>query len=506
MQISKEMSGFTGGQADTLRKGIGKKIPEVLAKLKGDFIEGAIKTSQVERAVVEQLWGSLEDFAAYCFNKSHAACYGLIAYQTAYLKAHYPSAFMAALMTSDWDNIDRLAIEIAECRHMGIEVLPPDVNYSFHEFSVANDPANKKAPIRFGLDAVKNVGKGAVEEILLARQDGVFTSIDDFISRVSARVVNRKTWESLIKAGAMDSFGDRATLLHNLDTIIALGSKIQKERLSAQVDLFGGSDTTSSLPSLTLLPPADTFTSHQILQWERELLGLYLSHHPLEDYDTYLDEQTIPIAELRAEHDNHTARIGGTIADVRQITTKNGQNMAFVKLEDRSGEIELVIFPSLFKDSAQLWQRDHVITVTGRISARDKNGTLVEDVKLLPDSAEALQLDAVKAYQPTGVRIDIVSLQAASPRRAPHQKNVSTPASASKPAKLYIRVVDDTKPELLIQIKEVLDKNAGQNEVVLVLGEPTKKQALKLPFKVEVAEELTRSLAALVGATNVVVQ
>lgn len=506
MQISKEMSGFTGGQADTLRKGIGKKIPEVLAKLKGDFIEGAIKTSQVERAVVEHLWGSLEDFAAYCFNKSHAACYGLIAYQTAYLKAHYPSAFMAALMTSDWDNIDRLAIEIAECRHMGIEVLPPDVNYSFHEFSVANDPANKKAPIRFGLDAVKNVGKGAVEEILLARQDGVFTSIDDFISRVSARVVNRKTWESLIKAGAMDSFGDRATLLHNLDTIIALGSKIQKERLSAQVDLFGGSDTTSSLPSLTLLPPADTFTSHQILQWERELLGLYLSHHPLEDYDTYLDEQTIPIAELRAEHDNHTARIGGTIADVRQITTKNGQNMAFVKLEDRSGEIELVIFPSLFKDSAQLWQRDHVVTVTGRISARDKNGTLVEDVKLLPDSAEALQLDAVKAYQPTGVRIDIVSLQAASPRRAPHQKNVSTTASASKPAKLYIRVVDDTKPELLIQIKEVLDKNAGQNEVVLVLGEPTKKQALKLPFKVEVAEELTRSLAALVGATNVVVQ
>ena len=144
--------------------------------------------------------------------------------------------------------------------------------------------------------------------------------------------------------------------------------------------------------------------------------------------------------------------------------------------------------------------------MTGRISARDKNGTLVEDVKLLPDSAEALQLDAVKAYQPTGVRIDIVSLQAASPRRAPHQKNVSTTASASKPAKLYIRVVDDTKPELLIQIKEVLDKNAGQNEVVLVLGEPTKKQALKLPFKVEVAEELTRSLAALVGATNVVVQ
>src|SRR6266404_9660445 len=166
MQISKDLCGFSGGQADTLRKGIGKKIPEVLAKMKTQFIEGGVKHSNADRKMMERLWAQLEEFAAYCFNKVHSACYGLIAYQTAYLKAHYPDAFMAALMTSDYDNTDRLAIEITECKHMGLVVLPPDINESFHEFGII--PGQNK--IRFGLDAVKNVGHGAAEEILRARQ------------------------------------------------------------------------------------------------------------------------------------------------------------------------------------------------------------------------------------------------------------------------------------------------------------------------------------------------
>src|SRR3990167_7849745 len=252
MQISIDLCGFTGGQADTLRKGVGKKIPSVLAKLKTDFIEGAIKTSGAERKAMEKFWSQLEDFAAYCFNKSHAACYALIAYQTAYLKTHFPAAFMSALMTSDFDNTDRLAIEINECKHMGIEVLPPDVNQSFVEFAVVPD----KNQIRFGMAAIKNVGTSAVEEILRAREEvGGFKSLEDFKNRVNTSTVNRKSMESLIKAGAFDSFGARHTLLANIDVLLAYASRSQKQRLSGQTDLFGNETSTNTSSTKLFLQP-----------------------------------------------------------------------------------------------------------------------------------------------------------------------------------------------------------------------------------------------------------
>lgn len=511
MQISKEMCGFTGGQADTLRKAIGKKQIETMAKMKVDFIDGAIKHSGADKDQMELFWKQLEDFAAYCFNKSHAACYGLIAYQTAYLKAHYPSAFMAALMTSDYDDTDRLAIEINECRHMGINVLQPDVNYSYHEFSVASDKANVKGDIRFGLDAVKNVGKGAVEEILQAREDGLFESLDDFLGRVSPRIVNRKTWESLIKSGAMDSFGERGSLLHSLDMILSLATKIQKERASAQVDLFGNStDPTLSLPSIKLITPPEPLLPRDALLWERELLGLYLSRHPLEEYDTYLNENSLPIGELTSGHDGKIVKVGGTITTIRQITTKNGQNMAFASIEDRTGEIEVIVFPNLYKDSSHSWKQDNVVLVTGKISARDKNGTLTNEPKLMADSIELIDADMATRYTATGKTVRIEDLQSAERKsrfnsEKRHIKNTihSRPIESSK---LYIRVIDDSQSDLLVQIKSLLDGSTGTSEVVLVLGDDMKKQALKLPFTVTIAEDLTRALAAIVGATNVVVQ
>lgn len=506
MQISKEMSGFTGGQADTLRKAIGKKQIETMAKMKTAFIEGAVENSGADPEKMELFWKQLEDFAAYCFNKSHAACYALIAYQTAYLKAHYPSAFMAALMTSDWDDIDRLAIEITECKHMGIDVLPPDVNYSFHEFSVA-DGDNRLGSIRFGLDAIKNVGKGAVEEIIKARQDGPFTSINDFISRVSSRVVNRKTWESLIKTGGMDSFGERGSLLNSLDMILSLATKIQKERSSSQIDLFGASDDpTVSLPDIQLIAPPEPLATHTLLAWERELLGLYLSHHPLEDYEVFLQDNAIAIADITPEKDGKMAKVGGTISDIRQITTKNGQNMAFVKLEDRTGELELIIFPNLYKESQSVWERDKVILVEGKVTARDKEGVLMQEVKFMPDSARVVALEEAKGYEPTGRKISFTEAKKRTwPGKKEEQQIIASPKT-SAPAKLYLRVVDDTKPGLLQDIKKALDESSGSNEVVLVLGDQAKKQAIKLPFTVSIEEALTRRLADIVGAANVVVQ
>jgi len=279
MQISKEVCGLTGGEADTLRKAIGKKKIDIMRKMKVRMIEGAQAVSGIQPAVMDKFWKQLEDFAAYCFNKSHAACYGLIAYQTAYLKAHYPAAFMAALMTSDYDDTDRLAIEITECKHMGIKVLPPDVNESFLEFAVVPETNQ----IRFGMLAIKNVGSGAVEEILRARADSQFTSLEDFLTRVNYRVVNRKAMESLVKAGAFDCYVDRSTLLHNLDTVLAYANRVQKQASSGQTDLFGNvSDAAVERPKLELPPPAVPTDIHEQLVWERELLGLYLSQHPLE--------------------------------------------------------------------------------------------------------------------------------------------------------------------------------------------------------------------------------
>lgn len=270
MQISKEWCGFTGGQADTLRKAVGKKKIDLMRKVKVEFVEGAVTHGGATKAVAETFWDQLEEFANYCFNKSHAACYGLISYWTAYLKAHYPDAFMAALMTSDQDDTERLAIEITECKHMGLEVQNPDVNESFVEFAVVPD----KKQIRFGMAAVKGVGVGAVEEILRAREAGKFASIEDFAKRVSTSKFNRKAWESLIKAGGFDAFGDRSDLLYNLETIQAFASKIQKEAASGQTDLFGlmGDAASEIQPTVTLQTAPAKHTEKERLMWERELL------------------------------------------------------------------------------------------------------------------------------------------------------------------------------------------------------------------------------------------
>ena len=346
MQISKEVCGFTGGEADTLRKAIGKKNAELMAKMKDKMIEGGSKHSGIDRALMERFWKQLEDFAAYCFNKSHAACYGLIAYWTAYLKAHYPDAFMAALMTSDLDNTERLAIEINECKHMGLTVLPPDVNESFVEFGVVSGTKQ----IRFGMAAIKGVGTGAVEEILRAREDGPFESIADFAQRVSTRSVNRKAWESLVRAGAFDRLGDRSDILFNMDTILGYASKLQKERATNQADLFGGLAEAVALPEIALEAAPQKHSEKERLQWERELLGLYLSAHPLDRYDAYFEEQTVPLISLKPEHDKKAVVVGGVISSVRQIITKSGSKMAFVALEDKMGEGEVIVFPSLFEE------------------------------------------------------------------------------------------------------------------------------------------------------------
>ncbi len=418
MQISKEVCGFTGGQADTLRKAVGKKKIDLMKKMKGEFIEGAVKHSNADRGKVEAFWEHLEEFANYCFNKSHAACYALIAYWTAYIKAHYPDAFMAALMTADSDDTDRLAIEIAECRSMGIEVLGPDVNESFKDFAIV--PHENK--IRFGLLAVKAVGGGAVDAVLNARKaGGKFTSILDFSKRVNARQFNKKAWDSLIMTGAFDQFGTRSDLLFNLERIQEYGSKSQKEALSGQTDLFGfaGAEDMRVESSIELINAPKQHTDKERLTWERELLGLYVSAHPLDRYVKYFEEQTQPLSQVQPNTDGQKAIIGGIVIDVRTIITKSGTKMAFVKMEDKTSEGEVIIFPNLYSEISEKLKIDAVLKIEGKISARDREGNLKSDAQIIAETVSIITDEELENYESTGRRAD--GLKA---RKVPQTKTI----------------------------------------------------------------------------------
>ena len=530
MQISKEWCGFTGGQADTLRKAVGKKKIDLMKKVKPEFVEGAVKVGGATKEIAETFWTQLEEFANYCFNKSHAACYGLIAYWTAYLKAHYPDAFMAALMTSDHDDTDRLAIEITECKHMGISVLSPDVNESFVEFAVV--PNENK--IRFGMSAVKGVGVGAVEEVLRAREDGPFTSVEDFARRVSTSKFNRKAWESLIKSGAFDDMGDRSDLLFNLDSITSFASKLQKEAASGQTNLFGmlGGDDAASVQSTLHLQKAPVkHDDKERLMWERELLGLYISAHPLDRYETYLSEQTQPLTQLVPEYDSRMMTVGGIISTVRTIVTKSGSKMAFVGIEDKFGEGEIIVFPNLYEKVGAKLVQDAVIRVSGKNSARDRDGNLGNESKLIADDIIVITDSDINGYESTGRKMDAPKISSAvkkerreayrnqkngaSPKSAvnndaakPQPKTHSTPVNVAPeiPAsKLFVYIKDPNDHSRLVKMKSVCGENAGTTDVVLVLGEK-EKSAMRLPFKVDANDNLLSQLKNTLGEECVVLK
>lgn len=512
MQISKEWCGFTGGQADTLRKAVGKKKIDLMKKVKPEFVEGAVKVGGATREMAETFWTQLEEFANYCFNKSHAACYGLIAYWTAYLKAHYPDAFMAALMTSDHDDIDRLAIEITECKHMGLEVLAPDVNQSYVEFGVV--PAAKQ--VRFGMAAVKGVGVGAVEEIIRAREaDGPFKSVEDFAKRVSTSKVNRKAWESLVKAGAFDALGDRSDLLFNLDTILAFASKLQKEALSGQVDMFAALGGDKLMPSVELKASPVKYTSKEQLMWERELLGLYISAHPLDNYDAFFEEQTIPLHACTPQIDGQKVSVGGLVSTIRTIVTKAGTKMAFVGIEDKTSEMELIVFPRLYEQLGDSLQQDAVLKVSGTVNARDRDGNMTDEAKVIADEVNIVTDKELNEYQSHGRKMTAPKGRAAVKNKRYPRKNANgapavtaaasakaAPAITAKPLEkletVYVKVKNPSDRDLLVSLKKLCSQNPGQNDIIMILGED-KSNAIRLPFRVDAQRNLRAGLAELLG-------
>ncbi|MDD5490154.1 MAG: DNA polymerase III subunit alpha, partial [Candidatus Moranbacteria bacterium] len=369
--IAIELAGYTWEEADKLRKAMGKKIVEEMAHQKIKFIDGAIAKGMTKEKA-QELFKLIEPFAAYGFNKAHAASYAHVAYQTAYLKANFPAEYMAALMTAESGDNETIADAVVECKNMGIEVLAPDINESLKTFTYINDKT-----IRFGLLAIKNVGEKFVENLVKERKaKGKFKSIEDFVERTPAEDLNKKSMESLIKAGALDQFGERKMLLDNLEQIMTHAREVQKAKNSGQVSLFG-EIAAVSLPALRMKATAPA-TKKEKLAWEKELMGLYISEHPLGEYQKYFNGGSFtPIKNINAEYANREIKIGGIITKVRQITTKTGKPMAFAAIEDMDGKMEAVVFPKIYEKKPDLWQADKILKISGKVQVRDNAFTLL---------------------------------------------------------------------------------------------------------------------------------
>ncbi|MDD2554326.1 MAG: DNA polymerase III subunit alpha, partial [Desulfotomaculaceae bacterium] len=379
MRISSELAGFTLGEADLLRRAMGKKKPEIIAGLRTQFVAGAVKNG-VDENIAGQIFDLMEYFAGYGFNKSHSAAYALVSYQTAYLKAKYPRQFMAALLTSVKDNTDKVSAYIEECRRLGIEVLPPDVNESRESFTVAG---NK---IRFGLAAVKNVGLGAVESIIRTREkDGAFSDYADFCRRLDTRVANRRVLESLIKCGAFDSLGyRRAQLMAAVDSGLGLAQQSQRERENGQLSLLdlldGGGDSVS-----IDLPDVGEYPVDQMLALEKETLGLYISGHPLSQYRGVLNKlSTVTALEVPELPENSEVVLGGLITGLKKTSTRRGDPMAILTVEDLTGSIEVVVYPRPYAQSRLALRIDEVVMVKGKTR---ENG---DETKIIGDEISTL--------------------------------------------------------------------------------------------------------------------
>jgi DNA polymerase-3 subunit alpha len=366
------LGGYSWLEADMLRKAMGKKIPEVMEAEKEKLVKGFIEYGKLSKTNAEALWKLIEPFAAYGFNKAHAASYGKVAYQTAYMKANYPVEYMAALLSADAGDTEKIAILVAECERLNIPVLPPDINESRATFTIVGD---KKDAIRFGLSSIKNFGEGISESIMQERtENGPFATLSDFLCRIGSKNLNKKSLESLIKCGAMDVFGERAHLLAHIELLLAFHRDATAP--AAQDSLFGA----SAKPTLFIPATGETTSLSDKLDWEHELLGIYVSGHPLDAHTGTSAKASTSIGAIQADPSiGLSIIIPVLITEARAILTKGGEKMAFLKLEDKTGTIEAVAFPKLYKEHVAHLEAGKCILVKANVSNRGGELSLALD-------------------------------------------------------------------------------------------------------------------------------
>lgn len=464
------LAGYSWGDADKLRKAVGKKIPAEMKKQKEKFIEGC-KINGMAESKAEEIFKLIEPFAGYGFNKAHAACYAMIAYQTAYLKTHYSIEFMTALLTAEARGSgpardEKLARTVEECKNMGLILLPPDINKSKFGFTIEKSDGKKK--LIFGLSAIKNIGPAAMESIIQARETGgIFASINDFCRRVDLSKVNKKTLESLVKAGAMDAFGNRASLLASLDALIEESHKIQKQADSGQTSLFGEMEEEKLSPE-TKLQAIKELSRDTLLAFEKELLGFYLTEHPfahlLSEMKRHVSHQ---IGELTIdEHSGKKVVVGGLVSGIRKILTKAGNNeMAFIQLEDLTGSIEVVAFPKNYLEFKDYLVKDRVILITGKVDDRQDRMTIImEKAADLPVNGDnQIHDDRINELQSDNENTSV-------------EKEIEVPRG--------------TPREILKKLSDLLRENPGNDKIIIVLENEYEEKRLPVSYGVNFTPNL----------------
>jgi DNA polymerase-3 subunit alpha len=465
MQIASELAGFSLGQADILRKAMGKKVKEIMKKQNQLFLKGAVKNG-IDKETAQEIFDLIAYFAGYGFNKSHSVSYAFISYQTAYLKAHYPVEYMAALLTSIMQNTDKVVKYIKECQNINLKILPPDINESLVDFTVVD-----RDTIRFGLAAVKNVGRAAIENIIQERtENGPFISLFDFCRRVDAKTMNRRVVESLIKCGSFDSTGvKRSQLLSVLEKAIDLGHEIQREKRNGQTNLFAlmGNDSESQQHGNPPLPEIDEFSDQELLAMEKETLGFYLSHHPLEDYHDKL-KKTINAdsSQLQQFSDKTQLVLGGIITGMRKKTTKHGNMMVYFVLEDLEGTVDVIVFPKTYEEYKEAIQEENIVIVEGRLDAAEFN------IKILAEAIIPINDYKIKK----------------SRKRKKKPNNYHY---------LHIEAdINNLDVEKLKGLKEIFKKHPGQNKIIIhfMTGKKVYHQQVNANFGIDYNQEIIREI------------
>ena len=492
-QIAQSFAGFSLGEGYLLIKAVAKKIPALLEEQRAQFIAGAANQGHT-RKESEKLFDLIEPFAGYGFNKSHAASYAFIAYQTGYLKAHYPAEFMAALLTSDHGNLDRVAIDIEEARAMDIAVLPPSVDESLAQFAVTSTGA-----IRFGLSAIKGIGDGPIDVILHARQSGgPFISLADFAGRVDASVLNKRTLEALCYAGALDALGERAAIAESASDLSAFAKAATHQRSSTQASLFGDA---APLPAMQIkLKKVPPLTESQKLKWEKELLGMYVSAHPLAGLKKYLSKKIHLVDRLTDKEVGKQILVGGIVIVERVMQTKKTkESMAFLTLEDPTGSIEVSLFPKVYTQYRHLIEKGDMLTITGRLEKRGGN------YNVTVSEVTRVQIDTMRKNATEQHLLDD-STGRPTVRRIVDDADDILPEAPVAPAEPYaITLPEGTTPTTLHQLKQLLHEHQDTHgtEVALLIPAGEKKlHRVRVPFHIGITLDLEAQIGELLAGAN----
>ncbi|MDD2758333.1 MAG: DNA polymerase III subunit alpha [Patescibacteria group bacterium] len=478
------LAGYNWEEADKFRKAMGKKIPEEMAKQKEKFFKGCREFGKLSEAKINVLWERIEPFAAYGFNKAHAASYAVVAYQTAYLKANYPIQYMTAILIAESGDIDKVPPVISECEKMGLKVLPPDVNESFRNFAMIQAEEGVSAHIRFGLNGIKNLGEHIADAIYRERKNNdKYKDLEDFLRRVQDRDLNKKSLESLVKCGAMDSFGyDRGVLLANTENLLSFSKNTQESATAKQNSLFAG--TQIDMNQKVRINPAPNATSDEKMFWEKELLGLYVTAHPFTPYEKAMHGVATPLSDLEHQARGQWVIVGGVIDSAKKKITRKGGTMMFVKIQDLSGSLELLVFPKTYETTKDVWVEGRMVCVVGRTSEEEG------DDKLFVEKAYVLtpeNVSAIISQMSVGARMDSSAYLPKVARKAAAENGVEITLSAAE-----VKAKADA-------LKAILTRHVGATPVYLLVGE----KKIKTSYSVSPGEGLVEEIEGLLGESRV---